>query len=259
MDGWGEVIKMGINELEKIEQLKNLEILIKKLNLSEYTCFKCLGNTSDYFNQFGLCGVVVEDEKWVWCHQGFVSSGDNPNIEFYRKAFDSLGELVYTITDELLRKYKQTPQDKAFTRLSEVIVGAYNGSYKPHLVNFAKGLQCEYTKHTPIGYCFVFSDMERGHFSYIKLMDEKLPDYISHIFLVDGNVSVNWNDIISSKAVEKALEKEYGSDSFVVRYYEYHKKFGECLVCSELIGETWQDGYYTFDEAGMLIKKGEAR
>ena len=245
-----------VNDMPEIKQL---ETLINKLNLPQYTRFKTLGNTDDYFNQFGLCGVCAENGKWVWCHQGFVESGDNPAIAFFRKAYVSLEELVDNITDELLRKYKQTPKDEAFAHLSGVIIGAYNGSYKPHLMDFASGLQHERTKHTPAGYCLVFINTERGYHSYIKVSDKKLSDYIPHVFIVNGKVSVEWDDIISSKAVQKALEKEYGSDTLVVRYYEYHEKYGDCLVCAELIGETWQDGYYTFDERGTLIKKGEAR
>ena len=46
------------------------------------------------FYDYGLCGVVFEDDKYIWCHQDYPMGGDKPHNYFFEIYFDSIDELV---------------------------------------------------------------------------------------------------------------------------------------------------------------------
>ena len=76
------------------EKIKELKEMIEVSDSPCFSKFKCLESTKEYFNDYGLCGVVFEDGKYVWCHQDYPMGGDKPHNYFCEITFYSLDELV---------------------------------------------------------------------------------------------------------------------------------------------------------------------
>ena len=112
--------------------------------------------------------------------------------------------------DEKILAYEQSDKDRILADIAQTIIEAYNGSYKPHIIQNLENIT---TKHTTEGYSLLKTEQE--HLSepktWILTTDESIPDYICHAFLVLGKTSVKWEDVCKSSAVTHALEKYYES------------------------------------------------
>lgn len=76
------------------KKIKELENLVMSLNIDRFRKFECLESTDKYFNQYGLCGVVCDGDKYIWCHQDFPEGGDRPNSYYTVRPFDTIDELI---------------------------------------------------------------------------------------------------------------------------------------------------------------------
>ena len=110
--------------------------------------------------------------------------------------------------DEKILAYEQSDKDRILTDIAQTIIEAYNGSYKPHIIQNLENIT---TKHTTEGYSLLKTEQE--HLSepktWVLTTDENISDFIEHSFLVLGKTSVKWKDVIVSKAVSHALENKY--------------------------------------------------
>ncbi len=111
--------------------------------------------------------------------------------------------------DEKILAYEENNKDKMLSEIAQLIIEAYNGSYKPHLIQNIGGAT---TKHTSEGYSLLRTEQEHLPMpkTYVGTTDEKLSDYIHHAFLVLGKTSVDWKDVCASDAVIHSLEKHFG-------------------------------------------------
>lgn len=48
------------------KKIKELENLIMSINIDRFRKFVCLESTEQYFNQYGLCGVVYDGNKYIY-------------------------------------------------------------------------------------------------------------------------------------------------------------------------------------------------
>lgn len=114
--------------------------------------------------------------------------------------------------DEKILSYDMTEHDKLLAKIADTIIEAYNGSYKPHII---QNLSNVATKHTPNGYSLLRTEQE--HLSEPKTLvlttDENISDFVEHSFLVLGKTSVKWKDVVVSKAVSHALGSKYYESS----------------------------------------------
>ena len=163
--------------------------------------------------------------------------------------------------DENIWNYKMNTQDEALAEFAKTIIVAYNGSYKPHLIqgNFPTGYPTAYRfKHSPKGFSLIKDDQQDG-IGFLTT-DENLSDFAEHAFLVlIGSANIKWQQITESKAVQQTLQRKYGSDTLKVMYPCQHPKYKGCIVCSEQTYGRWVDGYYNFDYDGNLTRIEEAK
>ncbi len=160
--------------------------------------------------------------------------------------------------------YEMNKQDKALADMVDIILRAYDDSMKPHTALYDdEDVEVRFgTLHTPAGYSFVL--FERNEPSWIYTTDDRIEDFIHHVFLTKGAVAnagqyCSWKRVVESRSVQQALQERYGSSTLEILYPYHHLKYGECLVCSELINDKWEDGYYNFSHDGGLIRIGKAR
>ena len=97
---------MSIKEIENLKQIKYLEKLIYALKVPEFNSFKCSNDTYYYYNKPGLCGIVYNNNKWIWCHQNYFPIGDNPNLYYSIIPFNSLNDLIKYVETTLILKFK---------------------------------------------------------------------------------------------------------------------------------------------------------
>ncbi len=138
----------------------------------------------------------------------FSKDARNRYIHTHFRSTEEIG--INTITfDEKILEYKENDKDKRLSEIAQLIIEAYNGSYKPHLIQNLGGVT---TKHTPEGYSLLRTEQEHLPIpkTYVVTTDEKIPDYIHHAFLVLGKTNVKWKDVCESYAVTQALEKYFG-------------------------------------------------
>lgn len=108
--------------------------------------------------------------------------------------------------DEEVICYKMNEEDERLANIAQLIIEAYNGSYKPPIILAGVPM---YVKHTPKGYSLITS--ERGE--RVETTDEHINDFVEHVFLVlAGNTDVKWTKINTSDAVKNALNKHYGME-----------------------------------------------
>ena len=88
-------------ELNKIKEFANFINTKGKLVGYEY---KQLETTQDYFNKPPYCGIIKEDDKWIFMHQGFPAPGDRPFDWLYEKHYSTLEKLIETETFNIERK-----------------------------------------------------------------------------------------------------------------------------------------------------------
>lgn len=48
------------------KKIKELENLVMSINIDRFRKFACLESTEQYFNQYGLCGVVYDGNKYIY-------------------------------------------------------------------------------------------------------------------------------------------------------------------------------------------------
>ncbi len=115
--------------------------------------------------------------------------------------------------DEKILKYEMTDKDNALANMARVIVGAFSGSYKPHLILKGKEVAPPYYKwkHSPEGYSLISSDTEGLENVSVLVTDENINEFVEHVFLVlAGNPSVKWDIVMTSSAVSKAVVEWFG-------------------------------------------------
>lgn len=170
---------------------------------------------------------------WIWTAKDLLSAPDDvvclnvgslcfemskkmiqQMLDIYDKEFVQQPKPTF---DEKVLKYKETDKDKLLAEIAQVIVGAYNGSYKPHLIPKEKEVAPPYYKwkHSSEGYSLVASETQDFEQSQVLTTDAYITDFIEHVFLViAGNSSVKWEDVCKSSAVAHALEKYYESEVY---------------------------------------------
>ena len=153
---------------------------------------KCNNEAYSYSEEGGLWFPKDTESDW----SGFCEElADELEKNYYLK---------HKTFDEKILGYKESDKDKHLSKIAELIIGAYNGSYKPPIIQAGVPM---YVKHTPEGYSLITSD--RG--DRIETTDEYFSDFVEHVFLVlAGNTEVKWKWICESDAVTHALEKYFG-------------------------------------------------
>ena len=150
-----------------------------------------------------------DDEIYSYSEEGrlWLPDVDSDWSGFCEELADELEKnyyLKHKTFDEKILGYKESDKDKHLSKIAELIIGAYNGSYKPPIIQAGVPM---YVKHTPEGYSLITSD--RG--DRIETTDEYFSDFVEHVFLVlAGNTEVKWKWICESDAVTHALEKYFG-------------------------------------------------
>ena len=74
---------LDITEIPPLcKKIKELEMFVISMNVDKFRKFACLESVEQYFNHYGLCGVVYEGDKYIWIHQDFPYEKDRPNIYY---------------------------------------------------------------------------------------------------------------------------------------------------------------------------------
>ena len=109
--------------------------------------------------------------------------------------------------DEEVICYKMNEEDERLANIAQLIIGAYNGSYKPPIIRAGMPM---YVKHTPEGYSLITSECGER----VETSDKHINDFVEHVFLVlAGDTSVTWTKIVNtSAAVKNALNKHFGME-----------------------------------------------
>ena len=96
--------------------------------------------------------------------------------------------------------------DELLAELAQLIIGAYNGSYKPPIIHAENPM---YVRHSLKGYsCIVTEGGEN-----IISTDESINEFVERVFLIlAGNTEVKWNRVCTSDAVKHALNKHFGME-----------------------------------------------
>lgn len=114
--------------------------------------------------------------------------------------------------DEKIFAHSMTDNDKLLAEIAQIIVGAHNGSYKPHLIPKEKEVAPPYYRwvHSPEGYSLISSNTQDFEHPQILTTDGEIADFIGHVFLIlAGDPSIKWDNIMESKAVSEELEKYF--------------------------------------------------
>lgn len=89
---------LDITEIPPLcKKIKELEMFVISMNVDKFRKFACLESVEQYFNHYGLCGVVYEGDKYIWIHQDFPDEKDRPNIYYTIKSFDTIDELIFFV------------------------------------------------------------------------------------------------------------------------------------------------------------------
>lgn len=154
--------------------------------------------------------------------------------------------------DEKILAYEMTDHDKLLAEIAEAIIGAYNGSYKPYII---QNLSNTTTKHTPDGYSLLRTEQE--HLSepktWVLTTDENISDFIEHSFLVLGKTHVEWKDVEQSKAVLIALGKLLDMEIALTLnpsgdgYFPYPSVFAAWKGAGDMFKEMEEKGFTYFD------------
>lgn len=154
--------------------------------------------------------------------------------------------------DEKILSYDMTDHDKLLAEIADIIIEAYNGSYKPHIV---QNLSNAITKHTPNGYSLLRTEQEHlpEPKTWVLTTDESISDYIEHSFLILGKTSVKWRDVEQSKAVLIALGKMFGIEIALTLnhsgdgYFPYSQVFAAWKGPGDMHKEMKEKGFTYFD------------
>lgn len=206
-------------------------------------CPKCkgyIGSVSDYgYGPIAPCDVYIGEEiigKITEEKQGYrfdseklgignLLDGKYADLECYKDAAalvkdhykqndsdermsSGTPERIDIITfDETILACEMTDTDKLQAEIATAILQAYNGSYKPHLIQ--KSID-GYVKHTDNGYSFISRE---GDKEVILTTDANLADFIEHVFLTMGGLKyLNIHEVANSNAVKEMLKKKFDMD-----------------------------------------------
>ena len=118
--------------------------------------------------------------------------------------------------DDKVLAYEMNDNDKLLAEIAKLIVWAYNGERKPHIIPHEKEVSPPYYrwKHSPLGYSLIISETEDFGSAKILTTNEHINDFVEHVFLVlVGDTSVEWTKIVNtSDAVKYALNKHFGME-----------------------------------------------
>jgi hypothetical protein len=107
--------------------------------------------------------------------------------------------------DEIILASKTTFHDNELAQLATLILQAYNGSYKPHLIQ--KDID-GYIKHTKEGYSLI--SKENGK-EIVLTTDSDLADFLEHVFLtLSGMKYLNIDEVCNNGNVKHVLEDKFG-------------------------------------------------
>ena len=156
--------------------------------------------------------------------------------------------------DEILR-YEMTDEDKTLSRLATLILQAYNGSFKPHLIqNDIDG----YIKHTKIGYSLISREKDK---EIILTTDSDLADFYEHVFLtLSGMKYLNVDDICNSIAVKRTLEDRFGikANLSLAGYNDPYKEYTLSSIWvlgnAQIQKELENQGFQRYDKDMWVIK-----
>ncbi len=115
--------------------------------------------------------------------------------------------------DEIIFNYEMNDRDRQLANIAQIIISAYNGSYKPHPIPKEKELAPPYYmwKHSKVGYSLITSQTEDFASPTVLVTDENINDFVEHVFLVlAGTTEVKWDKVYTSDAVKHALDKHFG-------------------------------------------------
>lgn len=146
-------------------------------------------------------------------------NGNYDNLECYKEAVTFISEHLVDIKtfDEKVLAYNMNSRDAQLANIAQLIIGAYNGSYKPPIIRADVPM---YVKHTPEGYSLITS--ERGE--RVETTDEHINDFVEHVFLVlAGKTDIEWNKVYISEAVKHALKKHFGMEVELSNVGHAHK------------------------------------
>lgn len=69
--------------------------------------FEQLSSVGDYIGKVSLCGIFcIDNDKWLFVHQGYVESGEPPKDYFEQYEYSSLQELIEVETARIKGKLK---------------------------------------------------------------------------------------------------------------------------------------------------------
>ena len=83
------------------------EIVIELDNC--FDTFICYNDAKDYYNKIGVCGIVNDNKKWIFCGQKPYKSNSNPLTTMYSNTYDSLNDLM---AEEIINFKKENKIDK---------------------------------------------------------------------------------------------------------------------------------------------------
>lgn len=79
--------------MENSTYIKEIEKWVKSEQIPDCSDFRILSSENECFNQYGLCGIVMSGEGYIWCYQATPACGDRPHSYFETRTFNTLAEL----------------------------------------------------------------------------------------------------------------------------------------------------------------------
>ena len=91
-------------------------------------------------------------------------------------------------------------KDKLLAEIAGVIIAAYNGSYKPHIISNPHYK----VAHDQDGYSLI------GAEDSVIIADKRIDDFVEAVFSELSGATVTWDKVWTSTAVKKGLERYFG-------------------------------------------------
>lgn len=89
-------------------------------------------------------------------------------------------------------------KDKLLAEIAGVIIAAYNGSYKPHIISNPHYK----VTHGQKGYSLIEDSTE-------LVTDKRIDDFVEAVFYTLSGATVTWDKVWTSTAVKKGLERYF--------------------------------------------------
>lgn len=198
------------------------EIYTKEDREDDQWKFYILAKPNELFNSPYAYGIGFINGEYVVEQQDVPSPGDNPSIYHsifhFNSFFDAIEKLKSFAKKDILHRevmkerkiieYKCSDIDKQYITITQDIINAYCGFYKPNLSILPKGQQFVQIKHTNYGYSAIFVDTERGYHEYVQFTEKSIQRCIERIFLKYGKMSgLTFQKIKENEAVSQLLSK----------------------------------------------------